>query len=230
MPLERLSLHEDEPDPQRSRDTAVAVPAPADRWDADQLLRLSGTAGNQAVARLLHGPRRIQRTLNKGAAGSTTAANAVLEPTVSSPLQAGPMYVMSAALGDSTKQWVQAFCKANGNTNRFSESFEVGFGAGNVKIKGENRKKLEGTAQMVIEIDFRGANHGGVDTPHFKVWSKFDADKSLTGPWPGKVFPLSDAQVRTILTSNTLASLTSTWTGNLQKYYTFKNYGESFVP
>jgi len=234
--LERLDAHEDDPGPDRrlrpSRDAAIAVPAPGDRWDAGGLLRLSGAAGNQAVVRWLQGSRRIQRTLNKGDLSSKTAAAPVLEPepTTKEKLQAGPTFAINETFQEPTRQWIQAFCRANGNGNRFSESFDVTFTAGNVKVKSVSREKQVGEAQLVIEVDLRGAAHGGVATPHFKIWSKYGSDKSLMRPWPEKVFTLSDGQVRTVLGANSLASLTSTWTTHVQKYYTFKNYGESYEP
>ena len=235
MALERLDTHKDEPDPDRrlrpSRAAAIAVPAPVDRWDAASLLRLSGAAGNQAVVRLLQDSRHIQRTLNIGDLSSKTAANEVREPTTTTEkLQAGTTFAINETFQDPVRHWIQAFCRANGNGNRFSESFDVEFAAGNVKVKNVSREKLVGQAQLAIEVDLRGAAHGNVPTPHFKIWSKYGSDKSLMRPWPTKVFPLSEGQIRTILLATSLDSLRSTWTTHVQKYYTFKNYGESYEP
>jgi hypothetical protein len=234
MPLERVDAHRNDSDPDRrpwpSGNTAIAVPAPGDRLDAAGLRRLSGAAGNQAVVGLLQGSRRVQRALNIGDLSSKTAAKQVLEPKNPEQLQAGSTFAINATFEEPTRQWIQAFCRANGNGNRFSETFAVTFPAGSMKVKSVSREKQAGDAQLAIEVDLRGAAHGNVPTPHFKIWSKFGSDKTLMRPWPTKVFPLSEAQVRTILDKNSLESLKSAWTTHAQKYYTFKNYAEDYDP
>jgi len=234
MRRERRDLREgetaDEREPSSTSQHAIAIAPHQGHLGAAELRRLSHSAGNQSVVRMLQGSRLVQREINRGDRFSTTAATQILAPQNSTePLLAGTTNAINGTFSADTRQWIQAFCGSNGKGNRFSEVFDVTFAKGKTKVKNDSKDMVEGAASLAIEVDFRGAAHGGVPTPHFKVYSKYGAAKNWELPW-SVVWGLSEAQVTTILTANSLASLKANWTREIQKHYTHKNFGATYTP